>query len=69
MAPWPGGDLLRPGHGAAGRGLSFENLLTQFDANKDGKIEKKEVPENLHRQFDRLDRSKDGVLTKDDFGR
>jgi thiol-disulfide isomerase/thioredoxin/mono/diheme cytochrome c family protein len=61
----------RPGGagGAAGRGLSFENLLTQFDANKDGKIEKKEVPENLHRQFDRLDRSKDGVLTKDDFGR
>jgi thiol-disulfide isomerase/thioredoxin/mono/diheme cytochrome c family protein len=61
----------RPGGGAGsgGRGLSFENLLTQFDANKDGKIEKKEVPENLHRQFDRLDRSKDGVLTKDDFGR
>jgi hypothetical protein len=55
--------------GAGGRGLSFESLLTQFDANKDGKIEKKEVPENLHRQFDRLDRSKDGVLTKDDFGR
>lgn len=60
----PGG-----GAGAGGRGLSFENLLTQFDANKDGKIEKKEVPENLHRQFDRLDRSGDGVLTKDDFGR
>ncbi len=61
----------RPGGagGAGGRGLSFESLLTQFDANKDGKIEKKEVPENLHRQFDRLDRSKDGVLTKDDFGR
>jgi thiol-disulfide isomerase/thioredoxin/mono/diheme cytochrome c family protein len=55
--------------GAAGRGLSFESLLAQFDANKDGKIEKKEVPENLHRQFDRLDRSKDGVLTKDDFAR
>jgi thiol-disulfide isomerase/thioredoxin/mono/diheme cytochrome c family protein len=55
--------------GAGGRGLSFESLLTQFDTNKDGKIEKKEVPENLHRQFDRLDRSKDGVLTKDDFGR
>ncbi len=55
--------------GAGGRGLLLENLLTRFDANKDGKIEKKEVPENLHRQFDRLDRSKDGVLTKDDFGR
>lgn len=59
----------RRGPGAGGRGLSFESLLTQFDANKDGKIEKQEVPENLHRQFDRLDRSGDGVLTKDDFGR
>ena len=59
----PGG-----GAGAGGRGLSFNRLLTQFDTDKDGKIEKKEVPENLHRQFDRLDRSKDGVLTKDDFG-
>jgi hypothetical protein len=29
----------------------------------------KEVPENLHPQFDRFDRGKDGVLTKDDFGR
>jgi thiol-disulfide isomerase/thioredoxin len=57
------------GAGAAGRGLSFDRLLAQFDANKDGKIEKKEVPENLHRQFDRLDRNKDGVLTKDDFAR
>ncbi|MFM7295673.1 MAG: serine hydrolase [Planctomycetota bacterium] len=52
-----------------GRGSSFENLLAQFDANKDGKIEKKEVSENLHSEFDRLDRSGDGVLTKDDFGR
>jgi hypothetical protein len=57
------------GRGAGGRGLSFDRLLAQFDANKDGTIEKKEVPENLHRQFDRLDRNKDGVLTKDDFGR
>lgn len=56
------------GAGGGGRGLSFDRLLTQFDGNKDGKIEKKEVPENLHRQFDRLDRSGDGVLTKDDFG-
>jgi thiol-disulfide isomerase/thioredoxin/mono/diheme cytochrome c family protein len=56
------------GGGPAGRGAAFERLREQFDANDDGKIEKREVPENLHRQFDRLDRSKDGVLTKDDFG-
>ncbi len=55
--------------GVGGRGLSFDNLRAQFDANRDGKIEKKEVPGNLHRQFDRLDRNGDGVLTRDDFGR
>jgi thiol-disulfide isomerase/thioredoxin len=49
------------------RGLSFESLLAQFDGNKDGKIEKSEVPKVHHDQFDRLDKSKDGVLTGEDF--
>jgi thiol-disulfide isomerase/thioredoxin/mono/diheme cytochrome c family protein len=48
-----------PGVGRAGgpgtRLLSFDRLRSQFDANKDGRIEKEEVPDNLHRQFDRLD--------------
>lgn len=57
------------GRRAAGEGLSFDRLLALYDTNKDGKIEKKEVPPALHRQFDRLDRNDDGVLTKDDFGR
>lgn len=57
-----------PSSSTSRRGLSFESLLKQFDSNKDGKIEKSEVPQNLHRQFNRLDRSKDGVLTKEDFG-
>jgi thiol-disulfide isomerase/thioredoxin/mono/diheme cytochrome c family protein len=56
--------------GAAGgrRLLTFDALLGRFDANKDGRIEKKEVPENLLARFDRLDRSKDGVLTREEFG-
>ena len=54
--------------GGAGGGIAFKRLRTQFDANDDGRIEKDEVPENLHRQFERLDRNNDGALTKDDFG-
>jgi hypothetical protein len=46
---------------------SFDELLQQFDANADGRIERSEVPIGLRRQFDRLDRSKDGVLTREDF--
>lgn len=46
----------------------FERLAKQFDANDDGTITKDEVPENLHPQFDRLDRNDDGELTKRDFG-
>ena len=32
------------------------------DANKDGKIQKSEVPERMGRFFDRLDQNNDGVL-------
>ncbi len=56
------------GGGRAGRGVAFERLREQFDANDDGKVERREVPESLHPQFERLDRNNDGTLTKDDFG-
>jgi hypothetical protein len=46
---------------------SFDQLLKRYDANEDGRIERAEVPTGLHRQFDRLDRSKDGLLTAEDF--
>ena len=63
------GSTPRRGLGAGGaRGAMFERLAKQFDANDDGTITKDEVPENLHPQFDRLDRNDDGELTKRDFG-
>ena len=61
-----GGSAPRRGLGG---GIAFDRLREQFDANGDGTIEKSEVPENLHRQFERLDRNDDGVLTRDDFAR
>jgi hypothetical protein len=57
---------LPPG-GVGGRRPSFEALLARFDANRDGRIERAEVPIGLHRRFDALDRSQDGVLTEKDF--
>lgn len=67
-------DLSRPDEleetaGVAGRQRpSFAELLEQFDGNGDGRIERTEVPMALRRQFDRLDRDKDKVLTPADFG-
>ncbi|MFM9170883.1 MAG: redoxin family protein [Phycisphaerales bacterium] len=63
-----GGGAAGPAGGRA-RGMAFERLRSQFDADGNGRIERAEVPESLHPQFDRLDRSKDGVLTADDFAR
>lgn len=52
---------------AGRRTPSFEQLLQQFDTNGDGRIEREEAPAALRRPFDRLDRNKDGVLTREDF--
>lgn len=58
----------RGGAGArAGQGARFDALLRQFDRNEDGRIERGEVPVNLHGRFDELDRNKDGLLTRDDL--
>ena len=66
-----GGRAGGPGGAFRGRpgGAVFDRLLAQFDADDDGRIRKDEVPDRLHPQFDRLDRSQDGVLTREDFAR
>ena len=41
--------------------------LMMFDKNKDGKIEKVELPERMQGMFDRGDSNKDGFLTADEI--
>lgn len=59
-----------PGEDGAGEGgrtgrrnpARLVERLKGMDADKDGKIAKKEVPENMHRLFERLDENKDDVI-------
>lgn len=37
--------------------------LARYDANNDGKLSKKELPDFLHKMLDMLDKNKDGILT------
>jgi Ca2+-binding EF-hand superfamily protein len=60
---------LRAGAPGAGGGIPGGNpeaamarLMSQFDTNKDGKLEKSELPPRLQEQFDELDRNHDGSL-------
>ena len=39
-------------------------LLTNLDRNKNKKIEKKEVPEDMRRRLERMDANDDGILTR-----
>ncbi len=43
-----------------------ERLLS-FDENKDGKIEKSEVPERMGRMFGRFDENGDGVIDESEL--
>lgn len=62
----PGG----PGFGGGqGNGGSEEmlNRLIAMDANKNGKLEKDEVPERIQFMFTRADKNEDGVIDKEEM--
>lgn len=46
---------------------SIEQLLSHMDANKDGKLSKKEVKGPLANDFDKIDTDEDGYVTKEEL--
>jgi len=44
-----------------------EQVIEHFDTNKDGMIQRSEVPEAKQKWFDRVDANHDGVVTKDEI--
>jgi len=56
--------------GERGGGGFADRMMERFresDANKDGKIQRGEIPEPMGRFFDRIDTNKDGVLTESEL--
>jgi Ca2+-binding EF-hand superfamily protein len=63
----PGGQ--RPG-GGSGQGVSVDAIFKQFDANKDGKLTKDEVPqqaERLQKLVQAADKDRNGVITRQEL--
>jgi Ca2+-binding EF-hand superfamily protein len=59
-----------PGGFGGGRGPGGEemaNRLMEFDADKDGKLTKAELPERMQGMLERGDADKDGALTRDEI--
>lgn len=46
---------------------SFAQLLSELDANKDGKLEKSEMKGPLENEFTKLDTDEDGYLSESEF--
>src|SRR5262245_48382360 len=42
-------------------------LLEQFDTNKDGRLDRSEVPERMSQRFDQMDADRDGKLSKEEL--
>jgi len=59
-----GGD---EGPAAPPTAAELTETLMAFDANKNGQLEKSEVPERMQGMFDRGDTNHDGVLTRDEI--
>ena len=61
MGPPPGGGFAGGGQGRPkGKGGGFNPM--RYDQNKDGKISRTEVPQQMGAFFDRVDKNKDGFL-------
>lgn len=58
--------VLIPTHADA-RKSQTDQLFEQYDADKDGKLSKEEVPAEMQSFFDTLDKNEDGFLTKDEI--
>ena len=46
---------------------SVENLMTQMDSNKDGKLSKNEVKGPLANDFSKIDSDDDGYISKEEL--
>jgi len=66
-----GGGQGRPQGGFGGQGGSQQgggmNLIARFDQNKDGKLSKAEVPQQMAGLFDRMDQNKDGFVDQNEM--
>jgi Ca2+-binding EF-hand superfamily protein len=58
-------DRRKPGQKQPDAGRAF----TLFDRNKDGALDRSEIPPRLRDQFDKVDRNHDGKVTRDEWQR
>jgi predicted dienelactone hydrolase len=58
--------VLIPAHTDA-RQSEADRMFAEYDADKDGKLSKEELPEQFQAFFDTLDKNEDGFLTKDEL--
>jgi predicted dienelactone hydrolase len=58
--------VLIPAHADA-RQSEADRMFAEYDADKDGKLSKEELPEQFQAFFETLDKNEDGFLTKDEL--
>lgn len=62
--------VLVPNHADARQrrgGMNADQMFEQYDKDKDGKLSKEELPEQMQAFFDMLDSDSDGFLTKEEM--
>lgn len=62
----PGGQGFGGGQGRGGSEEMMKRLIA-MDANKNGKLEKDEVPERMHSMFTRADKNDDGAMDQEEM--